>query len=428
MVGKHEASLSVDCWPECWPSTVENVYPGDEHDIGGWPWDKYNDGITATSAWTGTDPLPFENFMSCWAGTQWDLHGYMWQSYLVDVGSFEDAPNDSNLHYYDWTADAYDIYYGLYDDIGQSKIIKDGQTSAYYSSERMTDIHDRLEEMVDDMKLDGYSALQASGSLLQALQNQFPPLTCTITTDPQTSAEISTYVQDENAWKRVVIAMNNNLADCTQHWYWDTRSELLRAQPYWDFDMDESLKWQYIHQLSSALDPAMRQAWADEYEECLSAETRYYIEERSRISSEINDTLDEISALSAWYDEEYERIMQIEDDPLPTPRDLEKFLHYNIAGHATELSTDWSTSMTMFAICPDTPSEPLSNYPWSYDKWYEEEYYCDYPKTRWPLLDTDSWYMTTMKRKALENVSSGGESQLSSVVRGKVFAKMANYN
>lgn len=172
----------------------------------------------------------------------------------------------------------------------------------------------------------------------------------------------------------------------------------------------------------------MRQAWADEYEECLSAETRYYIEERSRISSEINDTLDEISALSAWYDEEYERIMQIEDDPLPTKNDLKKFLHYNIAGHATELSTDWSTSMTMFAICPDTPSEPLSNYPWSYDKWYEEEYYCDYPKTRWPLLDTDSWYMTTMKRKALENVTVDGQSQLSSIVRGKVFAKKANYN
>ena len=159
VVEKHEASLSVDCWPECWTAAVGNVYPDDEHELGGWPWEKYNEGISATSAWTGTDPLPYENFMSCWAGTQWDLHGYMWQSYLVDVGSFEDAPNDSSLHYYDWTADAYDIYYGLYDDIGQSKIIKDGQTSAYYSSERMTDIHDRLEEMVDDMKLNGYSAL-----------------------------------------------------------------------------------------------------------------------------------------------------------------------------------------------------------------------------------------------------------------------------
>ena len=51
------------------------------------------------------------------------------------------------------------------------------------------------------------------------------------------------------------------------------------------------------------------------------------------------------------------------DDPLPTKSDLKKFLHYDITGRAMKLSTEWSTSMTMFAICPDTDSEPLSNYP-----------------------------------------------------------------
>jgi len=76
-IAEHEASMSVDCWVYCWGTAVNNVYPNDEHDIDGWPWDKYNEGISATSAWTGADPLPFENFMSCWAGTQWDLHGYM---------------------------------------------------------------------------------------------------------------------------------------------------------------------------------------------------------------------------------------------------------------------------------------------------------------------------------------------------------------
>ena len=43
-------------------------------------------------------------------------------------------------------------------------------------------------------------------------------------------------------------------------------------------------------------------------------------------------------------------------------------------------------------------------------------------------MDTDSWYMAAMKRKALENVTIEGQSQLSSIVRGKVFAKMANYH
>jgi len=159
VVEKHEASLSVDCWSECWSTAVNNVYPNDEHDIGGWPWNYYNEGISATSAWTGQNPLPFENFMSCWAGTQWDLHGYMWQSYLVDVGSFEDAPNDSSLYYYDWTRDAYSIYDDLADDIAQSKIVKDGQPSAYYSAERIQDIRDTLSGMVDDMVQNGYSAL-----------------------------------------------------------------------------------------------------------------------------------------------------------------------------------------------------------------------------------------------------------------------------
>lgn len=429
VVEKHEASLSVDCWPECWTTAVNNVWPEDEHDIGGWPWDKYNEGISATSAWTGTNPLPFENFMSCWAGTQWDLHGYMWQNQLVDVGSFEDAPKN-NIGAYDWTRDAYGIYDDLADDISQSKIIKDGQTSAYYSAARIQDIRDNLSGMVDDMKQNGYSALQSSGSLLQSLQNTYPPITCTITTDPQTSAEISTYTQDENAWKRVVIAMNNNLAGYTQGWYWETRSNLINAQPAWDFEWDEDTKWYYIEQLSSALDPTMRQAWADEYEECLSAETRYYIEERNRISAEINQTLDEISALSAWYDEEYERIMQIEDDPLPTHSDLEKFLHYNITGHATELSTDWSTSMTMFAICPDTYSEPLSDYTyWGSSLYMRDEYVCDYPTTRWPYIrNAPTKYMVALKKTALEQVEVDGQTQLSSITRGRVWVDDERYS
>lgn len=147
--------MSVDCWVYCWGTAVNNVWPNDEHDIEGWPWDKYNEGISATSAWTGQNPLPFENFMSCWAGTEWDLHGYMQQGssypYIVDVGSFEDAPNNSSLNYYDWTSDAYNIYNELADDISQSKVIKDGQTSAYYSAERIQDLHENLSGMVDDM-------------------------------------------------------------------------------------------------------------------------------------------------------------------------------------------------------------------------------------------------------------------------------------
>lgn len=154
-ISEHEASMSVDCWVYCWGTAVNNVWPNDEHDIEGWPWDKYNEGISATSAWTGQNPLPFENFMSCWAGTEWDLHGYMQQGssypYIVDVGSFEDAPNNSSLNYYDWTSDAYNIYNELADDISQSKVIKDGQTSAYYSAERIQDLHENLSGMVDDM-------------------------------------------------------------------------------------------------------------------------------------------------------------------------------------------------------------------------------------------------------------------------------------
>jgi len=88
------------------------------------------------------------------------------------------------------------------------------------------------------------------------------------------------------------MAMNNNLADYTQHWYWDTRSNLENATPPWEFDWDESQKWQYINALSAALDPAMNQAWADEYEECLSAETQYWINERQQVSAMINNLSD----------------------------------------------------------------------------------------------------------------------------------------
>lgn len=131
--------------------------------------------------------------------------------------------------------------------------------------------------------------------------------------------------------------------------------------------------------------------------------------------------------MSAEYDEEYQRIMdETFDDPLPSKQDLEKLLHYDLDPHLQSLSTQWSASLNLLAIAPDTWDELLSSYPYGYDKYDEQFYYCEAPKTRWPAHSWPMWYMVPVKKTALEQVTVSGETQLSNVVRGKVFGNSYN--
>lgn len=63
---KDEATLSVDYWYWSWGYAVDAAWPASV-DV----WEHFNDGIEATSAWTGQNPSPYENMLSVWAGTYW---------------------------------------------------------------------------------------------------------------------------------------------------------------------------------------------------------------------------------------------------------------------------------------------------------------------------------------------------------------------
>ena len=82
------------------------------------------------------------------------------------------------------------------------------------------------------------------------------------------------------------------------------------------------------------IDPHLESEWHDEYGRCLSSYTDYYRNECENLSAQMEYISDEISALSDWYDEEYERIMEIEDDPLPPISSVMKLTHYDLRPHA----------------------------------------------------------------------------------------------
>lgn len=95
------------------------------------------------------------------------------------------------------------------DSIATSKFISGGVTSSYYSAQQIQYVREQLSSMCDAISSNGYSALQNSANSLQALQAQYPTITCTVTIDPQTQQATSSYVQDENVWKRVIMDMND---------------------------------------------------------------------------------------------------------------------------------------------------------------------------------------------------------------------------
>lgn len=61
--------MSADTWNTVWWTVVNRVWPDDKEF-------NFNEGISATSAWTGTDPGPFDNYLSDWYNTYWYYNGY----------------------------------------------------------------------------------------------------------------------------------------------------------------------------------------------------------------------------------------------------------------------------------------------------------------------------------------------------------------
>ena len=154
--------MSVDCWWWSWPYAAWNAWSFSYGQDA--PWIHFNDNISATSAWTGTNPNAYENMMSCWAGTYWALNGYDYSSsdpYFVNIGSFE---TEATSHFGSWKDYTYGIYQQMADDIAASKLISGGVTSSFYTNEQIQYVREQLSSMCDAISINGYSALQNSAN------------------------------------------------------------------------------------------------------------------------------------------------------------------------------------------------------------------------------------------------------------------------
>ena len=69
------------------------------------------------------------------------------------------------------------------------------------------------------LSVNGSYDLPRAGSDLAYVGTQWPPLTCTVTTDSQTSTETSSYTIDDNRWKSAVMQINWELETQAKSWY-----------------------------------------------------------------------------------------------------------------------------------------------------------------------------------------------------------------
>ena len=65
---KQLADVSADTWNSTWYTVVEDLWPSNQF--------YFNYGISTTSAWNGTNPAPFDNYLSDFYGTYWFYNGY----------------------------------------------------------------------------------------------------------------------------------------------------------------------------------------------------------------------------------------------------------------------------------------------------------------------------------------------------------------
>jgi hypothetical protein len=408
---KNLEDVSADTWAVVWSTVVNDIWPSENF------W--FNYGISATSDWTGTNPAPFDNYLSDWYGTYWFDYGYYGYSLSNVNGGFDSGyPGDTY-----WWDDVNSVFYGLSGDIANSQVWKDGVLiGSYYSNYQIHQLQETLSGLQVDLSTRQSNALDWLGVNLEGIGTQWPPVRCDITTDPQTGTETSSYTVDENRWKQAVIDINDILEGHVNTWYYGSKYALEMAFLDYTYSGELSDKNAYIAGVSAVLDFTMTSRWQQEYGIAYPQEEQYWQYMVAQTQYEIDTWYDEIDRLSAEYDEEYQRIMdETFDDPLPSKTDLEKFLHYDLDPHAQQLSTQWSAALNLLAIAPDTWNEQLSNYPFDYSKRDEQMYYCECPKTRWPAHMWPTWYMVPVKKTSLEEVTVNGETQLSNIVRGKVF-------
>lgn len=115
--------MSADTWNTVWWTVVDRVWP-DEKEF------DFNKGISATSAWTGTDPGPFDNYLSDWYNTYWYQNGY----YNFPVQKVNGDFDDGYPNYASWRENLGWVFNNLCGDICESKVYKDGQLcGSYYS-------------------------------------------------------------------------------------------------------------------------------------------------------------------------------------------------------------------------------------------------------------------------------------------------------
>ena len=185
------ADVSADTWNTVWMTVVDDIWPDDKEF-------NFNEGISATSDWTGTDPGPFNNYLSDWYQTYWFNYGY-WSFPLQSIsGDFDDGYPG----YTPWWQNVNWIFSNLSSDIANSQVWKDGELQGnFYSDYQLNQMSAMLSGVQANLSANRSGGLANAGSDINAVGVTWPPVRCDITTDPQTGTETSSYTVNENRWK-----------------------------------------------------------------------------------------------------------------------------------------------------------------------------------------------------------------------------------
>lgn len=188
---KELEDVSADTWCTVWSTVVNDIWPDDKEF-------NFNEGISATSDWTGTDPGPFDNYLSDWYGTYWFDNGYRNFPLQSVNGDFDDGYQG----YSPWWQNVNWIFSNLSSDIANSQVWKDGELQGnFYSDYQLSQMSAMLSGVQANLSANRSGGLANAGSDINAVGTQWPPVRCDITTDPQTGTETSSYTVNENRWK-----------------------------------------------------------------------------------------------------------------------------------------------------------------------------------------------------------------------------------
>lgn len=400
---KEYETLSTDAWNDAWNTALDNTWNSTSAQV-----PDFNNGITDDGTWQGHDPTSFQTYLN-WRRTYYgtvrynvDTNGHLYRQ----TGSFDEDSPSENWNWSDYVDDMRQYVKDYGNDVYSSPKYKDGQYQGfYYSNEMQTYISGLVEQLASTLCSDAdFTPFSES---LQALNNQYPPLTCTITTDPVSHDEQTHLDIDQWHWASTIIDINNVLEGAAEDWILSSQTNLGNAFNGWGHGSlsSNSAKMVKVNEVKSSVenDGTLNVEWNYQYSLIMEEEGEPLLEEISDVRSQYVQAQASLIQKTNEYSSKRQQIelSSFQNGPLPSLDVVNRFVSMNTAT-TPPLSTThiWQTSISLFALMPDNADNPLTSYTSPQEKMLNDYYDCISPKTRWPTGHSmPTTYATTLVKR-----------------------------